>query len=76
MYTGSLKSKGLTLEMLLDLLKVSSEYSVLPLMQLCESLISEQLTVDNVNVIAEAAEVYGADQLRDYCTWYRRVFVK
>jgi hypothetical protein len=76
MYTGSLKTKDLSLEMLLDLVKVASEYSVLPLMQVCERMISEQLTVENANSISDAAEVYGAEQLLEYCTWYKRNFVK
>ena len=75
-YTGTLNSEKLALEALLDLVKIASEYSVLPLMHLCENLITAQLTEENVSVIGEAAEVYGANQLLDYCTWYKRNFVK
>ena len=78
LYTGDfhfgadLEGQEHSLEYLFEFLRVSDEYILEDVKTCCEKYLIDFLTAENYHLIAEQAELYNADRLREYCSWFFR----
>ncbi|GMH27751.1 hypothetical protein Nepgr_029594 [Nepenthes gracilis] len=63
-YTGAV---NITLDIAQDLLRAADQYLLEGLKRLCECVISQDISVDNVTLMYELSEAYNATSLRHAC---------
>ena len=66
------EGQELSLDYLLEFLRVSDEYLLEEVKLECEKRLVSMLNEDNVEVITEVAERFNAEKLREHCQWFRR----
>jgi BTB/POZ domain len=77
-YTGDfhfgadLEGQEHSLEYLFEFLRVSDEYILEDVKSCCERYLIDFLTADNFFAISEQADLYNAEKLKDYCSWFYR----
>ena len=78
LYTGDFhfgadtEGQELSLEYLFEFLRVADEYILEDVKIKCEDHLMQQLNVENFSLINGMSELYNAERLKEYCSWFQR----
>lgn len=59
------------MEHLIEFLRVSDEYMLEEVKEESEKRLQENLSVENFDIIYECADTYNAENLKEYCKWFK-----